>query len=221
MTSDAAPVARVSLRALVENVRVAATAGDLVDLRRDAYGHGAAEAARALLAHTDARLLMDPADVARAELSGDRVQFAGESTVEPGWTYGWLTGALPVMTFAGTVLGVKVLRPGEGVSYGYRFRATADTRVALLTGGYAQGVPRSVGGQVSVALDGHDHPIVGRVAMDVCVVDIGDAPVARGDEAVFYGDGGPTVQDWAMASHLRPSEIVTAVGLHTRREYRR
>ncbi|MCH3159094.1 hypothetical protein K3X38_14655, partial [Listeria monocytogenes] len=76
---------------------------------------------------------------------GDRVVRVGEPAVSPAVTYGWVDG-VPAMTLVGTVLSTKRLLAGEGVSYGYRFRAPADTRVALVTGGYAQGVVRSAGG---------------------------------------------------------------------------
>jgi alanine racemase len=212
MTADAAPVARVSVAAIVANVRRAAASAPLVDLRHDAYGHGLDAVATALLFETDATLLVDGATT-----FGDRVVRVGAPSVSPAVTYGWVAG-VPAMTLVGTVLSTKRLLAGEGVSYGYRFRAPADTRVALVTGGYAQGVVRGAGGAASVFIEGARHPIVGRVAMDVCVIDIGDADVARGAEATFFGRGGDTVARWAAATGLRSSEIVTAVGLHTRRE---
>lgn len=212
MTDDAAPVARISVAAIVANVRGAAVSAPLVDLRHDAYGHGVDAVATALLSETDATLLVDDATT-----FGDRVVRVGEPAVSPAVTYGWVDG-VPAMTLVGTVLSTKRLLTGEGVSYGYRFRAPADTRVALVTGGYAQGVVRSAGGAASVSLGHARRPIVGRVAMDVCVIDIGDSDIARGDEAVFFGRGGDTVAHWAAVTALRPSEIVTAVGLHTRRE---
>jgi alanine racemase len=175
MTDDAAPVARISVAAIVANVRGAAASAPLVDLRHDAYGHGLDAVATALLFETDATLLVDGATT-----FGDRVVRVGAPSVSPAVTYGWVAG-VPAMTLVGTVLSTKRLLAGEGVSYGYRFRAPADTRVALVTGGYAQGV-------------------------------------VRGAEATFFGRGGDTVARWAAATGLRSSEIVTAVGLHTRRE---
>lgn len=127
----------------------------------------------------------------------------------------------PALRLAGTVLSVKDLRAGEGVSYGYAFRAPADTRVALVTGGYAQGVVRALGGAVDVAIAGERHPIVGRVAMDVCVVEIADAAIRRGDEVLFLGDparGEPSLAEWVRATGLSAAELVTTVGLRAVRE---
>ncbi|MEV7691860.1 alanine racemase C-terminal domain-containing protein [Microbacterium sp. NPDC089189] len=220
MTVDAVPVARIDLAALVRNVR-GASGDPVVALSHDAYGHGARRVADALLAQTDARLRVDDDPGLRALLSAHPRRVAAPDAVaaDPGRIFGWQDGFAPVMTLIGTVLATKDLRAGEGVSYGYRHRAPHDTRIALVTGGYAQGVVRSLGGRASVALAGGAAPIVGRVAMDVCVVDIASHAVARGDEAVFFGAGGEPVSGWTRTTGLRESEIVAAVGAHTRREW--
>ncbi|HCU79223.1 MAG TPA: alanine racemase, partial [Microbacterium sp.] len=60
-----------------------------------------------------------------------------------------------------------------------------------------------------------------RVAMDVCVVDIGDADIARGDEVIYFGgDGpaGPALATWGAASGLTAAELVCALGLRLPRE---
>ncbi len=132
--------------------------------------------------------------------------------------YGLPEGAAdsrPVLSLRGRVLGTKPLRAGEGVSYGYTHRASHDTTVALVTGGYAQGVVRSLGNRVTVSIDGRRHRIVGRVAMDVCVVDVDDATPARGAEVVFFGDphaGHPRLSEWTDATGWRAGEIVAAIG---------
>jgi alanine racemase len=124
------------------------------------------------------------------------------------------------MTLEGTVLSTKALRTGEGVSYGYLHRATADTRIALVTGGYAQGVVRALGGRATVLIAGQRLPIVGRVAMDVCVVDVGDAGIPRGATVTFFGGAGASsVAAWASATGLSAAEILTAVGLNATREW--
>ena len=119
------------------------------------------------------------------------------------------------------MLSIKALRAGEGVSYNYTHIAPRDTRIALVSGGFGQGVARSLGNQVSVEVRGALYPIVGRVAMDVCVVDIGDADIARGDEVIYFGgDGpaGPALATWGAASGLTAAELVCALGLRLPRE---
>lgn len=126
----------------------------------------------------------------------------------------------PVLSLRGRALGTKPLLRGEGVSYGYTHRAPHNTTVALVTGGYAQGVVRSLGNAVTVSIDGRRHRIVGRVAMDVCVVDVEDARIARGVEVVFFGDptqGHPSLEEWTDATGLTPAEIVAIVGVRADR----
>ncbi|KHK97341.1 hypothetical protein LK09_11075 [Microbacterium mangrovi] len=216
----AAPVAQISRAAIAANLAaLGAEAGFAVDLRGDAYGHGCATVAAwcAELGAAAARSDDGTGAGPLPEAAADAVLLDAERV------FGLAEGTTAAMRFAGTALVVKDLRAGEGVSYGFRHRAARDTRIALVTGGYAQGVVRSLGGAAEVLIGGARHPIVGRVAMDVCMVDIGDADVRRGDEAVFFGDPGrgePGVREWAAATGLHTAEIVTAVGRRALRETR-
>jgi alanine racemase len=204
-------VARVSRAVLARNAGIASGQGirgyATIILRADAWGHG-----EALVR-----------DVLRA-VGFTQATSGADAVIDPATLYGLPGGALgavPAMRLHGAVLSVKELRAGEGVSYGFAYRARADTRVALVTGGYAQGIVRALGNRADVAIHGRRHPIVGRVAMDVCVVDIGDAAVRRGDAVVLLGDPAaaePSVADWADATGLQPAEIITTVGLRAIRE---
>lgn len=220
-----APVARISRGALTANARIAWARGirrfspSILDA--DAWGHGAAlvqgvltaegftleEGPAALREHTAVAVAVRSATIS------ERLLFGLPGAEAPAST--------PVLRLTGTVLSVKHLRAGEGVSYGYAYRAAADTRVALVTGGYAQGIVRALGGAVVVQIAGERHPIVGRVAMDVCVVEIRDAAVRRGDDVLFLGDparGEPPLGEWVRATGLDASELVTTVGLRAIRE---
>jgi alanine racemase len=218
-----APVVRLSRAALAANVRGAIERGEgtIVDVRRDGCGHGAAFVAATAIAAGAAGVRAD-ADQDPAGLGVDPalVRTDGAAAIDPAAVYG-LPGSdgmlrgRPVMSLVGRVLLVKRLRAGEGVSYGYTFRAAADTRVALVTGGYGQGIVRSLGNRVAVGVGEHRLPIAGRVAMDVCMLDVGEAAVARGDEVRFFGDpadGYPVVTEWVKASGFGALEITCAVG---------
>ena len=219
-----APTSRVSLPALEVNLRavLAATDNAVIDLRADAWGHGAAKVAERAVAVGADRLLIDTADAAPLSRVVDPGLFRseGEST-SPDAVFGLTAGFTPVLSLHGQVLSLKRLRAGEGVSYGYTHRAADDTWVALVTGGYAQGIVRALGNAASVAIAGERHPIVGRVAMDVCVVDVGpDSRVRRDDEVTFFGGtGAPSLAEWSAATGMTAAELVTAVGLRTVREY--
>jgi len=125
-------------------------------------------------------------------------------------------GLRPVMELAGSVIAVRRVEAGTGVSYGYDHRAERATTLALVPLGYADGVPRQASGRgAEVAIGGRRHPVVGRVAMDQIVVDVGDAEVRVGDRAVLWGDpatGAPSAEEWAGWAGTIGYEIVTRVG---------
>ena len=133
-------------------------------------------------------------------------------------------GLRPAMTLRTRVALVKDVAAGEGVSYGHTWHAPADTRVALLPVGYADGVPRTLSNRFEVLLGGRRRPVVGRVCMDQCVVDCGPdgGGVAEGDTAVLFGpgdDGEPRAQDWADTLDTIHYEIVTGVRGRVVRSY--
>ncbi|MFT4221042.1 MAG: alanine racemase, partial [Microbacterium sp.] len=124
-------------------------------------------------------------------------------------------GLQPAMTLRGRVAAVRRVPAGAGVSYGHDYRAGRETTLALVPLGYYDGVPRAVSGRAPVSIGGRRFTIAGRVAMDQFVVDVGDHPVAVGDEAVLFGDptlGVPSADEWADAAGTINYEIVTRVG---------
>jgi len=191
----------------------------LGEARADAWGHGATETIAALHAAGVREVRVDASAIAALTDAGcTGLTVSGEPNVDPVTVFGLpggASGSRPALRLGGRVLSTKPLLRGEGVSYGYLHRAVADTRIALVTGGYAQGISRSLGGRASVVIGGVRHRIVGRVAMDVCVVDIGAADIPRGAEAVFLGDpeaGEPGIAEWVTATGLSAPELVTVVG---------
>lgn len=133
-------------------------------------------------------------------------------------------GLRPVMTFRTRVALVKRVAAGEGVSYGHEWVAPDDRVLALVPTGYADGVPRRLGGTMTVQLAGRRRPVVGRVCMDQVVVDLGPAAaftddVAPGDEVLLFGPGDagePTAADWARWLDTIHYEVVTGVGCRPR-----
>ncbi|MCM3697193.1 alanine racemase [Microbacterium oleivorans] len=133
-------------------------------------------------------------------------------------------GLRPAMTLRAAVAAVRRVPAGQGVSYGYLHRTTSESTLALISMGYADGVPRAASGAGPVSIGGRTFPVAGRIAMDQFVVDVGDAEVAVGDEAVLFGDpstGVPAATDWAEAAGTINYEIVTRIGPRVpRREVR-
>jgi alanine racemase len=124
-------------------------------------------------------------------------------------------GLRPAMRVTAAVLRTIVVPAGDGVSYGYTWRAAHDTRLAVIGLGYADGFDRAAGNNVSVRIGDRRFPVVGRVAMNAMHVDIGEADVSVGDEVVLWGDpanGDPAVEEWAEAIGTINYEVVARVG---------
>jgi alanine racemase len=132
-------------------------------------------------------------------------------------------GLRPAMTLRGRVAAVRRIDAGTGASYGHAWHAERPTTLALVPLGYADGVPRQASGRAEVWLAGARRPVVGRIAMDQFLVDVGDHPVAVGDEVVLFGDpatGAPSADDWGDAADTIGYEIVTRIGPRVPRTYR-
>ena len=124
-------------------------------------------------------------------------------------------GLRPVMTVRARVSAVRRVPAGTGVSYDFVYRTAAESTLALVPIGYGEGVPRSASDTAPVEINGNRYHISGRVAMDQFLVDVGDAPLALGDEVVLFGDparGEPSAADWARACGSIAYEIVTGIG---------
>ncbi len=132
-------------------------------------------------------------------------------------------GLTPAMSLVARLAHVKGVAPGTGVSYGGTWTATQETALGLVPLGYADGVPRAAGNRVTVAVDGRPCPIVGRVAMDQFVIDLGahDLPHV-GDDVYVFGPGRHgewTADEWAAALDTIGYEVVTRIGTRVPREY--
>lgn len=131
-------------------------------------------------------------------------------------------GLRAAMTVRTSVVLVKRVPAGTGVSYHHTHTTSRSTTLALIPMGYADGIPRTVDGRAQVLLHGRRCPIVGRVSMDQCVVDAGDLPVRLGDPVVVLGsgDGGePTAAEWARWAGTNPHEILTGIGARVPRRH--
>jgi len=130
----------------------------------------------------------------------------------------------PVMSLRAPVVALRRVRRGEAVGYAALYRARADTRIATLALGYADGVPISASGRGSVWLAGARRPIAGRVSMDYVGVEVGDAAVEIGDAAIVFGSetaGGPAVlpvEEAAASAGTISYELLVRVGARVRRE---
>ena len=131
-------------------------------------------------------------------------------------------GLKPVMTMHASVALTKRVPAGSGISYGHTYHTQSPANLAVIPAGYSDGIPRSASNKAPVLLGGNTYKIAGRVCMDQFVLDVGDAKVAIGDDAVLFGDplrGEPSVEDWAVAADTIGYEIVTRIASRVDRHY--
>jgi len=94
----------------------------------------------------------------------------------------------PVMSWKTVITQIKKLEPDEYVGYGRTFRTSRKTNLAIIPVGYANGYPRSLSGRSYVLVCGKRAPLVGRVMMNMSLIDVTDIPEAKpGDEVVLLG----------------------------------
>lgn len=95
----------------------------------------------------------------------------------------------PALTLKSNIVHVKVLPKGEYISYGREFKTERESIIATLPIGYADGYTRALYKKGKVIINGKSAPIVGRICMDQCMIDITDVgPVKVGDEVILIGE---------------------------------
>lgn len=94
----------------------------------------------------------------------------------------------PALTLKSNIVHVKVLPKGEYISYGREFKTERESIIATLPIGYADGYTRALYKNGKVIINGKSAPIVGRICMDQCMIDVTDVdPVSVGDEVILIG----------------------------------
>jgi alanine racemase len=145
------------------------------------------------------------------------------NAVRPGF---WLWGAEPMLSgghalepvrslFA-RVCHAKVVGPGTRIGYGGDFVARETSRILTLAIGYADGLPRAVGGKIDVGWRGQRVPLVGRVSCDLATAAVpGDERVEAGDAVLIFGKSGALaipVEETARAAGTISYEILARIG---------
>ncbi len=209
-------IARIDLDAFAVNLAGATS----LDVRADAYGHGLALIGpTARDAGVVSVVVSDERDAVAARTYFDEVlvgRLPRDSKALGAAAYGLDPDSegRPVMTLVGEVVAVKRVGADAGVSYGYSYRTTSPTTLALIALGYADGVPRLASNRATVHVGSGVHPLVGRVAMDQFVVDCGDDVPELGSEAILFGsaEGVPTALEWATATERDPLDLTAGLG---------
>ena len=125
----------------------------------------------------------------------------------------------PAMTLKTDVIYVKSVPAGTPISYGRTFCVDRKAVVATLPVGYADGYYRLLSNQGSVLIRGRRVPLIGRVCMDMCMIDVtGIKDVRPGEEVVLFGEN-PPVDEIARKIGTINYEVVCAVGKRVPRIY--
>ena len=128
----------------------------------------------------------------------------------------------PAMTLKARISNVKAVPAGTGVSYGLTYTTGRPSRIGTISVGYADGYSRLLSNRAEVGVRGRRAPVIGRVCMDQCMVDLTDAGgVEIGDEAVLFGDvgGAPSVDEVAGWMGSIFAEVLTSLSRRVPRVY--
>lgn len=125
----------------------------------------------------------------------------------------------PVLNWKTHLVHIQDIPPGAAVGYGGTFKANRPMRIGVLPVGYYDGFDRRAGSQGFVVIRGARCPIVGRICMNMCMVDIGGAPAGTrvGDTVTLIGRDGlgvVTADEWAQAWGTIHYEVVTRISHH-------
>jgi alanine racemase len=129
----------------------------------------------------------------------------------------------PALALRSTLVLTRTIASGEPVGYGNTFRAEQPMRIGVVPMGYADGIPRMLSNRGAFVVDGARCPIIGRVAMNLTIVDLRDAPHAHSSSVVTLigcdGDAEVTADDWAQWCQTINYEIVSRLPAHIPRIY--
>ena len=127
----------------------------------------------------------------------------------------------PVLSLKARAASIKELPAGESAGYGLTYTADSTRRIAIVSAGYADGIPRSLSNCGTALVRGQKVPIIGRICMDQLTLDVTDVPgILPGDEVVLIGSSGEcrlTAEDMAGKAGTITNEILSRLGGRLRR----
>jgi len=129
-----------------------------------------------------------------------------------------------VMSLKAEVSHVKELEAGTGVSYGLKYVTPGKRKIATVPIGYADGYTRMLSGKAEVLVKGVKVPVVGRICMDQCLIDVTGIDVKIGDEVILFGSDGTntiSIDELALKLGTINYEITCMISKRIPREYTR
>ena len=127
---------------------------------------------------------------------------------------------IPAMTLKSTITHIKEVEPGRGVSYGKEYITDKKTKIATVPIGYADGYLRKLAKHGKMIVDGVKVPIIGRICMDQCMIDVTNVHnIDKGDEVIIFGREGVTADDLAEWLETINYEVSCVIGKRIPRIY--
>ncbi len=126
---------------------------------------------------------------------------------------------VPALEWRSHILAVREVEMGARLGYGGAFTAPTAMKVAALSVGYGDGYPRALSNKGQVVIGGVRRPVVGKVSMDITLVDVTESPgVSVEDEAILVGDE-VTASELARLCDTIPYEILSRISPRAKRRY--
>ena len=137
--------------------------------------------------------------------------YGGTPSGAPGGTSAQAFDLLPTMTLCSSIIGIQDIAAGEVVGYGSRYEAAGNIKVGVVACGYADGYPRHAPEGTPVLVDGVRTGLIGRVSMDMLMVDLTHVPGAGvGSSVTLWGQGMP-IDEVALAAGTIGYELMCAL----------
>jgi alanine racemase len=123
------------------------------------------------------------------------------------------------VTLKTVITEIKTIAQGETVGYNRTFRAQEAMTLAIIPIGYADGLPHELSNGVGkVLVKGALVPVVGKICMDMCMIDVSGLAVSEGDEVEVYSPANPLDRVGASIGKT-PYELLTAIARRVPRIY--
>ncbi|MCC6550784.1 MAG: alanine racemase [Ignavibacteriaceae bacterium] len=125
----------------------------------------------------------------------------------------------PAMSLVSEVATIRYFKAGESVSYGRKFIINEPVQIASVPVGYADGVPRSLSGQISVMIGGKLYSQTGTITMDRMMINCGNDSIEKHEKVTLFGQEGITADTWARLANTISYEITCGISKRVPREY--
>ncbi|GAA7943843.1 alanine racemase [Helicobacter pylori] len=127
-----------------------------------------------------------------------------------------------VISLKAQIVQIRSVKKGEFIGYGEYFYTNEETLVGVLALGYADGLVRTLGNRIQVAINNQLAPLIGKVCMDQCFVKLNDIEAKEGDEVILFGDKSTKANDASEIAALLntiPYETISTLSKRLERVY--